>query len=211
MNAVVPSVGKVLLRTLSGFKGYPRGDGENRFVEALCEISLSVEHAASTLLCFDGEFPTIREMREAALNLRPKFEQKIDQRAEWEREYGKPDPGWSARFQEKAAGAVPSVDPKERKLLYAEEKRCMLWQAIRDSLYYTEGPGGRGLDQFWNAAAQGHARKHPQEVAAFRAQLAESGWPTLMEVDWLKSPPNAPVRRAVTQKAVVVRGSGDGE
>src|ERR1035437_5450477 len=104
MSALQPEVAKAVLRLLSGFRGYPRGEGENRFVLALCEMSLSVEHALGIVEAFDGDFPTIREMRDAALNLRPKFEPKIDQRPEWEKQYGKPDPLWSARFQEKAAG-----------------------------------------------------------------------------------------------------------
>lgn len=200
MNALQPTVARGLLRTLSGFRGYPRGEGETRFVDVLCEISLSVEHAASTLLCFDADFPTIRELRDAALNLRPKFEAKVDQRAQWEREYGKPDADWSRRFTGAAAGTVPNIDPKVRKQQYQEERRAMLWQAIRDSLYYTEGPG-RKVDQFWAEAAAKHKRNHPAEVAAFRIQLDESGWDVLMAVDWLKSMPKAPVRQ---QSAVAV-------
>jgi hypothetical protein len=197
MNQLQPSVAQSFIRQLSGFQGYPRTDeARARFAEVLCEVSLSVEHALAIIWAFEENFPTLKEIRDAAFNLRPKFEPKVDQREQWEKEYGKPDPAWSARFAEKAAGMTATVDPKERKRLYAEEKRAMLWQAIRDSLYYTEGPGARGPDQFWSAAAQKHARNHPAEVAAFRVQLAESGWDTLMAVDWLKSMPVAPARPA---------------
>ena len=81
-------------------------------------------------------------------------------------------------------------------MLFRSEKRAMLWQAIRDSLYYTEGPGSGRPDQFWSAATEKHKRNHPAEVAAFRVQLAESGWERLMAVDWLKAMPVAPVRSA---------------
>jgi hypothetical protein len=110
---------------------------------------------------------------------------------------------------------------------YPDQKRAMLWQAIRDSIYYTEGPGSNGQpDRFWSPAMEKHNRNHPAEVAAFRIQLAESGWPVLMAVDWLKSmpvmarPQRAPVavlEKPVTQKDIdaelrrVGRESGDGE
>lgn len=46
MTQVQPTVARSFLRQLSGFRGYPRdAEGEGRFVEVLCEISLSVEHA----------------------------------------------------------------------------------------------------------------------------------------------------------------------
>lgn len=127
-----------------------------------------------------------------------------------------------------ATGAASDVkpDPIVRRQLHADEKRAVLWQAIRDSIYYTEGPGSRGPDQFWNAAMEKHNRNHSAEVAAFRRQLAESGWPVLMAVDWLKSmpvmprPQRAPVavlEKPVTQADIdaelrrVGRESGDGE
>lgn len=230
MNAVQPSVGKVLLRTLSGFKGYPRGDGENRFVDALCEISLSVEHAASTLLCFDGEFPTIREMREAALNLRPKFEAKADQKKEWEAKYGKPDPAFSRRISG-AAGAN-----------HVQERRAILWQSIRDAVFYTETQMGRldlsGIEdkderinafKFWKKAAVNNQRNHPAELAAFREELDRSSWDELMAYDWARGdwPPSALGPVVVAPGAILAnpitqsdidreleragRGPGDGE
>jgi len=217
MNAVQPTVGRGLLRTLSGFKNYPRGDGESRFVDALCEISLSVEHAASTLLCFDGEFPTIREMREAALNLRPKFEAKaVDQKKEWEAKYGKPDPGWSQRFTEGATANAPTLDPAARKKQHREERRAMLWQAIRDSIFYTETPMGRAelarIDDkkdrieaftFWRLAAERNQNNHPEEAAAFRVELQECGWDKLMVYDWANGT-FPPVARPVASGAISI-------
>ena len=82
MNAVQPAVGLALLRRLSGFRGYPKEGGEGRFVEVLCEVSISVEHANSVVETFDGEFPALRDIRDVALNLRPKFEPKVDQRTQ---------------------------------------------------------------------------------------------------------------------------------
>src|ERR1017187_9494573 len=224
MNNLQPAVARGLLRTLSGFRGYPRGDGEAPFVETLCEISLSVEHASSTLLCFDAEFPTIRELRDAALNLRPKFEAKRDQHAEWEREYGPPDLAWSRRFAQGATENAPTVDPQARKRQHQEERRAMLWQAIRDSIYYTEGPGKIELDntlgakernfsrQFWRDAANRNPKNHPEEVAAFRAELQESSWDKLMAYDWVRGTfppaaqrrtlPDAPLPGAITEADV---------
>lgn len=200
MNALQPAVAKSFLRQLSGFRGYPKDDeAQGRFIEVLCEVSLSVEHALAIIWAFDENFPTIREIRDTAYNLRSKFDPKLDQRAEWESKYGKPDTGWSERFAERAANAVPSpgrVDPEARKRQYGEERRAMLRQAIRDSLYYTEGPGSGRPDSFWHEAVQKHKRNHPAEVAAFRLQLQQSGWDVLMAVDWLKSMPVVPVRQS---------------
>ena len=223
MNAVQFEVGKSLLGNLRGFRKAPVGDGFNRFAEVLCECSISVEHAMAVVETFDYEFPTLRDIRDAAHNLRPKFEPKVDQKAEWDRQYGKPDPDWSRRMMAAATGLAAPVDPMERKRQYADEKRAMLWQAIRDSIYYTEGPGSRGPDQFWSAAMDRHNRNHAVEVAAFRGQLAESGWERLMAVDWLKSMPVIPrvqrvpvalahpITQADIDREVERRESGDGE
>jgi hypothetical protein len=202
------SVAKALFQALSGFRGYPKpGPGQDHFVEAFQSSVVSVAHARAVIASFDGVMPTVREIRDSAFNLRPQFETTVDQRKEWEAKYGPPDTAFSRRIRQMAGTATDKpapADPETIRRQYAEEKRCMLWQAIRDSLYYTEGPGGRGPDQFWGAAAEKHKRNHPAEVAAFRAQLAESGWDVLMQVDWLKSMPVSPVRRAVSQKPVAV-------
>ena len=174
VNAVQTPVGRMLLRRLSGFKGYPRGDGEGRFIEVLCEISLSVEHAEATVKAFDGDFPTIREMRDTAFGMRPQFQPAVDQRKQWEAECGKPDPKWSRRFTAN----------------YADERDAMIWQSIRDSIYYTEGPGAvRGPSGFWADSMRDLNRNHAADVAAFRVELLESSWPALMERDWAKTGP----------------------
>jgi hypothetical protein len=198
MNALQPAVAKSFLRQLSGFRGYPKDDeAQTRFIEVLCEVSLSVEHALAIIWAFEDQFPTLKEIRDTAFNLRPKFEAKVDQTKQWEKQYGKPKPEWSVRFQEKAAGAVLSVDPKERKRLHAEEKRAMLWQAVRDAIFYTDTSMGRAelaaIDdkderinafKFWRQAAQRNQRDYPAEVAAFRQQLETTGWDELMVYDW---------------------------
>ena len=185
------SVAKVLFEALSGYRGYPKpGPGLDHFIEAFQSSVVSVAHARAVIASFDGIMPTIREIKDAAFNLRPKFETTVDQRKQWEAEYGPPDPIWSENLLRKV-----KADPVARGRQHVEERRAMLWQAIRDSLYYTEGPASGRPDEFWARAAESHKRKHPAEVAAFRVQLAESGWDRLMAVDWLKSMPAAPVRR----------------
>lgn len=89
--AIARSLALALLRELGGFRGYPK-DGENRFAEVLQESAVSVEHAKAVMQSFDGEFPTIREIRDTAMNLRAKFEREPDMRAEWEKQYGPPQP-----------------------------------------------------------------------------------------------------------------------
>lgn len=221
MNNLQREVGRAMLRQLSGFRGYPKAirlpdgnfdsQGEGRFVDCLCEISLSVEHALAVIESFDGEFPTIREMRDVALNLRPRFERKADERKEWEAKYGKPDPAFADSIL-----SVAKADPVARRYHHEEELRAMLWQAIRDSIYYTENPDGRrelvqidddderiNAFKFWRIAAKRNGRNHPSEFAAFRAELAERGWDALMEYDWARGKfPPAAQRRTLPALAV---------
>jgi hypothetical protein len=196
------SVAKALFQSLSGFRGYPKpGPGEDHFVEAFQFSVVSVAHARAVIASFDGVMPTVREIRDSAFNLRPQFETTVDQRKEWEAKYGPPDPMWSANLVSTLAG---KPDPIARNRQHQEERRAMLWQAIRDSLYYTEGPGSGRPSDFWQAAAEGQKRNHPDEVAAFRLELQQSGWDNLMAYDWAKGsfPPAA--RRQVASGAVVV-------
>ena len=229
MNAVQPQVGLGLLRRLVGFKGYPRKEGEGRFVEVLCEVSLSVEHCSAIIESFDSEFPTLREMRDTASNLRPRFEGTEDQRAKWEAKYGKPDPTFSRRITG-AAGAN-----------HVQERRAILWQSIRDAIFYTEEQAGRmdlsGIDdkserinafKFWKKSAVNNQRNYPAEVQAFRKELDLSSWDELMAYDWARGdwPPSVllsvaaapvPLANPITQVDVdrelgrVGRESGDGE
>ena len=226
MSNLQPDIGKSLLRQLSGFRGYPKAirladgnldsTGEARFVDCLCEISLSVEHAIAIVDSFDGEFPTIREMRDTALNLRPKFEAKVDERKKWEAKYGKPKPEWSVKFTARATADVGIVDAIVRKKQHAEESRALLWQAIRDSIYYTETSMGRTdlasiedkddrihAFKFWRQAAQRNQRNHPAECAAFRVELATGGWDKLMDYDWANGT-FPPVARQAASGAVAV-------
>ena len=196
------SVAKALFQALSGFKGYPRpGIGEDHFVEAFQASVVSVAHARAVLASFDGDMPTIREIKDSAFNLRPKFENTVDQLKEWESKYGPPDPMWSAKLVDRLKGGSATLDPQARKQQHAEERNAMLWQAIRDSIYYTEGPGKIELDnmigaternfsrKFWREAAQRNTENHAVDVALFRIELGQSNWKELMQFDWQKGPP----------------------
>jgi hypothetical protein len=221
------SVAKALFQALSGFKGYPRpGLGEEHFVEAFQASVVSVAHARAVLASFDGVMPTIREIKDSAFNLRPKFENTVDQLKEWEAKYGPPDPMWSAnligKLVAKSGKTDPleksgKTDPLERARRHAEERRAMLWQAIRDSLYYTEGPGKIEVDnmlgrdernfsrKFWREAAQRNKENHPVENALFRIELEASSWKELMKFNWESGPPApAPVRQVASGAVAVL-------
>jgi hypothetical protein len=212
------SVAKALFQALSGFKGYPRpGLGEDYFVEAFQASVVSVAHARAVLASFDGVMPTIREIKDSAFNLRPKFENTVDQLKEWEAKYGPPDPMWSANLIGKLVAKPGKIDPSERARQHAEERRAMLWQAIRDSLYYTEGPGKIEVDnmlgrdernfsrKFWREAAQRNEEKHPVENALFRIELEASSWKELMNFNWESGPPApAPVRQVASGAVAVL-------
>jgi hypothetical protein len=147
---------------LSGYRGYPPTEsGERRFAFALQENCISVGHARAVLQSFDEVFPTVRQIHDAAFGIRPQFEPADDQRREWERQYGKPVPFNTAPADELA----------------------MKWQAIRDTLYYTEGPGASSDQGFWERAHD--VECHPQTghldtVVFVRQQVAEMGWPAIM-------------------------------
>lgn len=111
-----------------------------------------------------------------------------EQKAELRAQYGPPDPA----FKEKLL-AVPTL---------AEHKgmrKAVLWQAVRDSVYYTEGPGKIELDNklgreersasraFWRQAMDKHNRDHAADIAAFRLELEQHGWDELMKFDWTKT------------------------
>lgn len=235
------SVAKALFQALSGFRGYPKpGAGEDHFVEAFQSSVVSVAHARAVIASFDGLMPTVREIRDSAFALRPQFEISVDQRKAWEAQYGSPDPMWSQGLVDKLTAKSGPMDPAERKRQHTEDRRAMLWQAIRDSIYYTEGPGKTELDnmlgkqerdfsrKFWRESAQSNQAKHPVDVALFRIELESSDWKELMKFNWEKGSPApdsvlhrqpapVPLANPITQADVdrelgrVGRESGDGE
>jgi hypothetical protein len=152
---------------LSGYRGYPNTEsGEKRFAMALQSNALSVDHARAILESFDEAFPTVKQINDTAWNLRPKFETPDATKKEWERIYGKP----------KAFDRTPL------------DELTMHWQAFRDMLYYTEGPGV-SAGGYWSDARQrafDPERGHAESIAFIRSQIADMGWPAIMA---LKSSP----------------------
>jgi hypothetical protein len=162
--AVVIDLILALMREqLSGFKGYPTTDlGERNFARRVQDVAISAEHAAAIFMSFDVEFPTAREIQDVAMNLLPKFQPKDRTYAEWEKEYGKPQ-----KFD---------LDPPDR--------QAMHWQAIRDALYYTEGPGRLKMagkeQQYWEEALRLDTRDWADSVIDVRAEVDTYGWDEMM-------------------------------
>lgn len=164
---------------LAGYRGYPFTEaGEKRFAAALQANAVSVDHARATLAAFDELFPTVKQIHDTSFALRPQFDPTPDPREEWERQYGK---------------------PQSFEMYPADEMACH-WQAVRDALYYTEGPGmyeqaepmlgERGLVNFWRAAMAYSAEHHSETVEFVRDQVASLGWLALMR---LAESPTSPV------------------
>jgi hypothetical protein len=64
-----------LLRMLSGSPGYPfHPEGEIRAAAVLRECCVSVGHARRTVEEFEGDFPTLEQIRSVAFRLREEFE-----------------------------------------------------------------------------------------------------------------------------------------
>jgi hypothetical protein len=76
---------------LEGFDKYPRHRDE-RFCEVFNESCVSVDHARAVASAFREKMPSLQEIIDTALNLRPRFEATASQREQWEREFGKPQP-----------------------------------------------------------------------------------------------------------------------
>ena len=90
---VTREVAKALFRKLAALRGYPPvGPGEDHFIDMFQMACISVEHAKAIVLSFDGIMPTIREIRECAYSLRPRFESTVSAREQWERDCGPPKP-----------------------------------------------------------------------------------------------------------------------
>jgi hypothetical protein len=178
--AVVLDVVIALMREqLSGFRGYPNTEaGELNFARRVQEVAVSPQHAAGIFGSFDVNFPTVREIRDTATSILPQFQPKVQPYEQWEREYGKP-----------------------QKFDMAPDNRAMHWQAIRDALYYCEGPGRAELDAiangpgdalqnrlrrnkeklFWTEALQYDTRDWAEAVVDVRAEADTYGWPAMME------------------------------
>jgi hypothetical protein len=120
----------LLQESLAGFRYFPAtAAGERRFAFALQENCVSVGHVRAVLESFDESFPTVKEIHDAAWNLRAQFEPQEDSLAELRRKYGNPE-----------AFNVPA------------DELSVHWRAFRDALYYTEGPGIAKDRSFWEAA-----------------------------------------------------------
>lgn len=146
----------LLQRRLKGFRGAPRDDEWDTFADELQAAVVSVEHLQAVLKTFDAEMPTIRQLKDVAANLRPKFEVTPDRLAELKRKYGAPQP-----FE-----ACP-----------ADVMACH-WQAFRDCLYYVEGPGSFDAHDgaFWGEGLERYERDHPESMAFVRHQIVRLGW-----------------------------------
>jgi len=148
---------------LAGFRGYPNSPlGEMNFAKRMQAVAVSVHHAAAIFATFDVEFPTAREIEDVAVNLLPQFKPKEQTYAEWERQYGKPQ-----KFD---------LDPPD--------KQAMHWQAIRDALYYVEGPGRAKLSakeqEYWQEALRVDTRDWADSVLDVRAEADTYGWDEMM-------------------------------
>lgn len=104
-------------------------------------------------------------------------EQNVFNTAELEAKYGPPDPEWSHNLVNFPS---PTGNPVKD---HRNAINAMRYQAIRDCLYYTEGPGRlkhegnnpkerRDNEAFWQQAMDRHNDKRPEEVKFLRAAIA---------------------------------------
>jgi hypothetical protein len=130
-SPVTSLVAQSILRQLSGFRGYPQTkEGESHFVREFQRVCLSVSHAEAIVKSFDSEFPTIKEIRDTAFTLRSKFEHQPTEKEIWEKEFGTPDPEYSARITAQLTAAFAETHPLEA----AERTRDDMYRKIKRHL-----------------------------------------------------------------------------
>jgi hypothetical protein len=164
---------------LGGFPNYPL-KRDARFLEVFNEVCISVEHAQSVILAFEVKLPTLQDIRDCAANLRPRFEDLPNPEKEWAAQYGAPNPNWSKNLVGN----------------WGQQRQRVLWQAIRDAIYYTEGPGQADIErlqdakarkadrEFWTRIALDLRKFHPVELEEFRQTELPRGWQDLRREDW---------------------------
>jgi hypothetical protein len=201
-----------LMATAMDIQGWCKGGiFDGRPWTPLEQAAAIVEEARTT---WEGGWPDKGGTMRLFCLFRAKFDraklgaerQSIDvkkQQEHWEQKYGPPDPAFASSLLRVATKAE-----------HAASRKAMLWQAVRDCLYY-ESPRGRAdLAQIedknerinaykhWREAAVRIRRDHPAEVAGFCVELEQYGWDALMRFDWMKTQaqPDLPARsnRVVT-------------
>lgn len=155
--ALQPAVALTLVRKLSALAGYPRlADGESWAAEKLCESVVSVDHARAVIDAFEERFPTLREIRDTADNLRPKFQKpSASEKEKWIAEGATYDPDWS---REVAANLTAESESFHER--HAREWKAVMAAARQMSDERRRMPG-------WKLAA---ALSH-SEIATIRKRL----------------------------------------
>lgn len=117
--------------------------------------------------------PTPFDLRQVAVSMKQQLRESREgsKHAEWYRLYGPPQPAFSSGLLEELLGREKS--PQER-------REAIRDQAIRDTLYCTEGDGRElGDREFWAAARKKHLRDNLEHVNRIRE---EGGWRTEREL-----------------------------
>ena len=162
----------IMRSELKGYRGYPEDEmGEKRFARALQDVAVSVDHLLGILGKMTKFFPTVQEIIDTGVSTRLQYEQQVDPRKEWEREYGKSQH-------------------------YAPlNEAAMHWQAMRDALYYNSQSGlselrnkygSTGMEKsqaYWARALEYDIRVHEESVIFVQKQVNEMGWPAIMKLE----------------------------
>lgn len=181
MIAVELAVCVSLIRSeLAGYQGYPHTVvGEERFGRALQEVVVSVDHAIAVLQKFTEKFPTVQNIIDVALNLKPQFERQESELDRMRREFGEP-----------------------QKFTAPADIMALHWQAIRNQLYWTGGPGVGELHKlygskdrqwsegYWREALNDSANIHGDTLEFIMELIKRIGWPAAMAMN--DAPPGMP-------------------
>ena len=80
-------------------------------------MAVSEQHARAVIAVFDEKFPTLKQLRDAVHNLRPKFDKPVDLIEKWKAEGAEYDPAWLPNAIREALAAKERKQSKERERL----------------------------------------------------------------------------------------------
>jgi hypothetical protein len=202
MSAVHRSISDgIFHHQLEGFEKYPRGR-DGRFLEVFNEQCVSVDHARAVALSFRERMPTLQEIVDTALNLRPRFEALPSQREQWEKEFGPPRPFDTSVLRSVGQGSNREID--------------RLWKQVL-AFFRTNNFDGRGdiqrvsIGRCWQVAkALGYSMNSYQqrEIDDYEHTYPESKQklPTRAAAQSF-----TPITQADVDRVVAEREPGDGE
>ena len=161
MSAVTEPVATALVNEyLRGLPGDPQiTEAYDRLIAAVSALAVSVDHARSALECFQENFPSPRELKDTLYNLTARFQEPERTPA---RDFSQDPESNGAEFRDQVVRTLRGD--------FAGSLEELKISAVRNMLYYTEGPGKSEPHdrKYWEQEVHHTLRDFPGLVAAVR-------------------------------------------